>query len=119
MPDSTFGEVIHTGLRYNSDAVTLDIHMPSGESLINKQKRVNKTLLLVKESKDLHIGQDSDNLKKAQYTITDGLALDDGQLEVIIPTRYDKASSVLIRMQEAKPMTLTGILIEGSIEGNQ
>lgn len=119
MTNDTFGEVIHTGLRYNSDIVTLDIDLPQGESGLNRMKRVNRAYLHIKESKDCHVGQDSDNLKKTIFTVSDDNSLDDGQLRATIPTRYDRTGSIMIRMQEAKPLTVTGIVIEGSIEGGQ
>lgn len=116
---SRYAEVIHYGLLYYSDVETLDIDIPSGESLLDRNKRVNRVHLLVNESKDCHVGQDFNNLVKTTFTISDGKELDNGQLYLRIPSRYDKKGHIVVRMKECKPITLTGLVLVGSIEGGE
>jgi hypothetical protein len=114
-----YAEVIHYGLLYYSDIETLDIDIPSGESLLDRNKRISRVHLLVNESKDCHVGQDFDNLVKTTFTISDGKELDNGQMYLRVPSRYDKKGHVVVRMKECKPITLTGLVLVGTIEGGE
>lgn len=116
IPNDEFYEVIHTGLLYYSDLETLPIDVPD-ESILDLKKRTNKCNLLVTESKDCHTGQTFNaNMKKTVATISNGKDLDSGQLVIRIPSRHDKEGLLAVRMKEAKPLTLTGVILSGSIE---
>jgi len=116
IPGNEFYEVIHVGLPYNSDLETLPLDNTEGEALSNKLININQVTLEVAESRNFQAGPDSTGLKEFQVSGTD---LYTGKRTLTIPCTWAKNGKIFIRQSDPLPLSVTGITLQGQVEGGE
>lgn len=108
------GVLVHIGLPITADLELLDIAIPNGETVRDRQKQVNKVSLLVQETRGLYAGPDSSNLQEFPARNPDDgydtAALRTDLVEVAIEGAYRKSSRVFIRQTDPLPVTICGMI---------
>jgi len=108
------GVLVHIGLPITADIELLDIAIPNGETVRDRQKQVNKVGLLVQETRGLFAGPDSANLYEFPARSPDDgydtAALRTDIVEVAIDGAYRKSSRVFIRQTDPLPVTICGMI---------
>lgn len=108
------GVLVHIGLPITADIELLDIAIPNGETVRDRQKQVNKVSLLVQETRGLYAGPDSSNLQAFPARNPDDgydtAALRTDLVEVAIEGAYRKSSRVFIRQTDPLPVTICGMI---------
>jgi len=109
---------VHIGLPILADLETLDLDV-QGSALRDKKKRVGSvTLLVERSSRNFQAGPDSEQLRDyvpQEWEAGDDLNTD--QLEIAVPSTFDKAGRVLIRQSKPLPLTILGIVPNVEVGG--
>lgn len=112
---------VHAGLPIEADLETLDISIPNGETVMDKQKLIPAVRLMLQESGSVKAGRNEANLYSAKIQDTDSYdepnKLFTGVAEVRIETDWNKTGGVLIRQDSPLPLTVLAILPEVEIGG--
>jgi hypothetical protein len=115
------GVLVHIGLPITADLELLDIAVPNGETVRDRQKQVNKVSLLVQETRGLYAGPDSATLQEFPSRSPDDgydtAALRTDIVEVSIEGAYRKSSRVFIRQTDPLPVTICGMIAHADFGG--
>lgn len=115
LSNGLFGEVIHVGLRYFSDVETLPIDTPNAQdALTDKQIVINKVTIEVNDSRGFKVGPDYSSLQEILQGTTTGT---DGKQSLTINCTWAKNGKVFIRQDKPLAMHITGITLDGQLEG--
>lgn len=113
---SSPGASVLVGLSYNSDAETLDINIPGGESVRAVTKRIPQVSLQLYQTRGIEIGPDADHLDplppRENENLEDPPALLNEVFTYPVPTTPDQNGRVFIRQSAPLPMTLIAIIPE-------
>lgn len=119
--------VIHIGLPVTSDLQTLDVDLPQGESMIDKNKLIPEVNLYVEASRGIWAGSEeptSDSDFKTllkEYKARDEENYDDpvelatGPIAIKIPCNWNKGGRVFIRQTDPIPLSILAVAPVGFI----
>jgi hypothetical protein len=108
--------VVHVGLPYNADFETLDVVLPSAESVRLRNKTFKRLGLIVQDTRGLQAGRDADHLQTiAGRTPEDaygvpGLLQD--TVEVWVSGNWHKNGRVFVRQSDPLPVSILGVIPE-------
>lgn len=115
--------VVHAGLPYVADFETLDINLPSGETLRDKKKVIPRVTLLCQASRALFAGtsfaerdlyevkqRDAENYDQAIFTKT-------GLFDVSIPDGWNTDGRVCVRQSDPLPLSILAVMPDLTIGG--
>lgn len=117
--------VIHVGLPFTSDIETLDIDMPSGETMVDKKMNVQEVSLYVESSRGGWIGGRAPNetvdfldglteiKARSNEDYDDPVALKTGVLEVQINSEWNSNGRVFIRQTDPVPLSVLAVAPSG------
>jgi hypothetical protein len=113
-----FGFVV-IGLPKVDDLETLDLDTLDGETLLDKQKRINLVTILVEESRGIFAGPDADHLeefKQSERTdYDDPVPLLTGLAEIALECAWLDHGRVFIRQTDPLPLTVLSIIPSGFV----
>ena len=117
--------VVHAGLPYNCDLVTLDLEQPpsSGETLLNKSKIVTQVDLALQDSLGVWAGPDLTALRELknpnQPAAAPGVAPTrmTGTFPLNIPSRSGRPGRCAIRVSDPVPATVLAIIPTVTVGG--
>lgn len=113
--------VVHVGLPIEADFETLDLSVPSAETLLPRQKIVNAVRLMVEESRGIFAGPDADHLLEFKQRSNE--AYDDpvdeltGMATVRVPSTWSKGGRVFVRQSDPLPLSILAAIPEVAIGG--
>lgn len=113
--------VIHVGLPYCSDFVTLDLEVLGGETLADKKKQINQVTLLVEASRGIWAGEPAANgtivpatlYEHKQRSVEDEYAMIagvTGKIELGIKCSWNTGGRVCVRQRDPLPLTILAIV---------
>ncbi|HXF44857.1 MAG TPA: hypothetical protein VNK91_01945 [Burkholderiaceae bacterium] len=113
-------EVIHAGLPYTADLETLDLEVVNGQTLADKQKRINRVTVFTEEARHLKAGDDADHLKELPippdlYASTSAVL--PGKVEIVPTASWNNHGRVFIRHDVPLPLTINAIVPTGFVGG--
>ena len=114
--------VVHIGLPIEADFETLDLNLPSGETLRDKQKNIPAVNLIVRKSRGIFAGKDEDNLveykQRSSENYDDPVELLTGIAEIRIPSNWNKGGRVFVRQSDPLPLSILGVIPDVSVGGS-
>jgi hypothetical protein len=116
--------IIHVGLQYNSDAVTLRPEVGQG-TILHREKLIKEAHMLVADTRGLFVGYDTgdaDDLYEIK-PLDDGdpddpIALRTARFDIQIRSQWDDSGFILIRQRDPLPANVLDIAPSGMIGGN-
>lgn len=123
--DKPYG-VVHAGLPYTSDLETLDLDVPSGESLADKKKLLQRVTLFVEAARGVFVGpalpttdasQTGMNELKVRNaeTYNEPVRLITGTVDVNIRPTWEAAGRVAVRQTDPLPLAVLAVVPSGYV----
>ncbi len=113
--------VVHAGLPIESDFETLDLSIPGGETLRDKQKNIPAVRLLLEESRGLFAGKDADNLlefkQRSSENYDDPIELLTGLAEIRIISNWNTGGRIFVRQSDPLPLAILAAIPEVTVGG--
>ena len=116
------GVIVHAGLGYSSDLVTLDLAVFNGESIRDKRKQVTAVRFQVSDSRGLCAGRPGSELIEVKQRSTEDysepVATLTGLMSIRIITTWDDAGSIQISQNYPLPAYVLSIMPEVATGGS-
>jgi len=113
--------IVHVGLPIEADFETLDLNVPDGETIRDKQKIISAVRLIVQDSRGMWAGPDADHLyelKQREFENYDEPVRPlTGLAEFLIDSNWDKPGRVLVRQYDPLPATILAAIPEATVAG--
>lgn len=110
LPEAANDVHVGLGIRFGDlELLPLDV---AGSDARDRKKRVASVTLLVDRSGiGWKVGPNEDELRPAELEPSEGSPNEfTGQIEISVPTGYDKNTSILIRQDQPLPLTVLGVI---------
>jgi hypothetical protein len=113
--------VVHAGLPIESDFETLDMSIPQGETVRDKQKIIPAVRLLLEESRGIFAGKDADNLlefkQRSSENYDDPITLLTGLAEIRIISNWNTGGRIYVRQSDPLPLSILAAIPEVTVGG--
>lgn len=113
--------VVHAGLPYRSLLESLDVNIPSAETVRERPKLINKVTLLVKDTRGCATGASLatlDAFKQREFEdYEDPTALYSGVMSVNVTNTWDKNGRFFVVQEDPLPVTVLCLIPEVAVSG--
>jgi len=113
--------VVHVGLPIEADFETLDMNVPTGETIRDKQKIVASVRLLLEESRGVFAGKDAASLlefkQRSSEDYDDPITLLTGLAEIRIIANWNTGGRIFVRQSDPLPLSILSAIPEVTIGG--
>lgn len=113
--------VVHVGLPYRSMIESLDVNIPSAETVRTQPKNITKVSLVVRETRGLLSGPDMDRLDEFKMRefepYEDPIALYTGVMDVNVSNSWDRNGRFVAVQEDPLPATILALIPDVSVSG--
>jgi hypothetical protein len=114
--------IAHVGLPYTARLETLDADNLSGETWMDKKRKIHAVSVQVKDSRGLWLGYGTNTMREHQQRDTSGdygdpIPLFSGLITERVDTTWEKTGKVIVEQRDPLPMTVLAIIPQGTIGG--
>lgn len=113
--------IVHVGLPIEADFETLDLNVPQGETIRDKEKNIPAVRLIVQDTRGLLAGPDPRNLyelKQREYENYDEPTnLLTGLAEILVDSNWNKQGRIFARQSDPLPVTILAAIPEATVAG--
>lgn len=114
--------VVHAGLPITADLETLNLDLPDGRSLADRNKIITKVTMFVESSRGIFAGPDADHLREYKQRSTEdygeSVRLATETIDVQTTATWNRNGRVFIRQSDPLPLSVLAILPVGDIGGS-
>lgn len=114
--------VVHVGLAYTSELVTLDLDLSQLRAPANAKRRVTEVVCKVLRSRGLWVGPDANHMTEVKprdvEPYGDPIALFTGDFKVSIPPSWGRSGSITLQQRSPLPLTILAVIPEVEVGGN-